>query len=375
MQSDSPLSRYGYHRTLEPRGASPQGAKLLNNRPELQSDYELLLDVDYLMLDATSMRQIRESSFGDQSKVERQIWSIVDQRGKMHNPITNSGGVLVGRIREIGSQFFSVHSKPPGVGSIGEVIIPVASLSTLPLEITKIKSISGDRVSIEGRAIMFACMRISPIPRGFSPELTLTCVDISSLVPQAKRCLEGVVAKRLGNIKDRGTPIHVLVIGCGKAGVTALFCLRELSRVMQRRYPEGPKIQIIAVDSKIENVETVKKMNLADHVARVDATDAHEIYSFVSNLAGQNLCDLVINVVNIPGTEASTVLCTRERRPHGTILWFSMATRFDQAALATDALGKDVTMLIGNGVAEAQVEEILELVNGEPDLRAYLERH
>jgi hypothetical protein len=50
-----------------------------------------------------------------------------------------------------------------------------------------------------------------------------------------------------------------------------------------------------------------------------------------------------------------------------------MATRFDQAALATDSLGKDVTMLIGNGVAEAQVEETISLVSAHADLRSFLE--
>ncbi len=88
-------------------------------------------------------------------------------------------------------------------------------------------------------------------------------------------------------------------------------------------------------------------------------------------LGGEN-CDLVINVVNISDTETSSVLCAKE---HGTVFWFSMATRFDKAALAPDALGKDVKMIIGNGVANNQQNEIFHLVRKYSQLRHFFETH
>ena len=40
-------------------------------------------------------------SGGDEAK---NIKDIVDKRGKMHNPKTSSGGVLLGTVKEIGSE-------------------------------------------------------------------------------------------------------------------------------------------------------------------------------------------------------------------------------------------------------------------------------
>ena len=78
--------------------------------------------------------------------------------------------------------------------------------------------------------------------------------------------------------------------------------------------------------------------------------------------------------MNVPETETGTVLCCASGKDPGTILWFSMATRFYRAALSTDALGKDAIMLIGNGVAGNQAEEMTRLISEFPALREYLSR-
>ena len=362
------LSIYGAHRVLKPTFALPQGALKLNNSPQLSHQHELILDVDFLMLDATSMKNIMESSANDPERAASRIKSIIVSRGKMHNPVTNSGGVLVGRIKKIGSKFFDIHRPLRGGSQLGDVIVPVASLSTLPLHITRIKEIKGDRVAVEGTAVMFSCMRICPVPENLGPELALACVDISSLAPQVRRCLAEIARGRKGNI-------HALVLGCGKAGLAAMYVMREVAGRLKKSSPGGPRLNILAVDSSQTQIDLVKKLKLADVVLRTDARNARELYSFVKSNTQDSLCDFVVNVVNIPGTETASVLCTREKKPHGVIFWFSMATRFDQAALATDSLGKDVTMLIGNGVAEAQVEETISLVRSYPPLRAYFEKH
>ncbi len=368
--SEDLLAPYGTHRVISPVGALPQGAGKLDNSPELKSDYEMLLDVDALMLDATSMRQIRETCSGDLESMKKRICDIVLERGKMHNPATHSGGVLLGCVREIGSQFFSFHPKTASDSLLGQSVIPVASLSTLPLQINKVKEISGDFISIEAQAIVFACMQICLIPTGFTPKLTLSCVDISSLVPQVQRCVQELIERRGKVNSNEKEPLRVLVIGCGKAGVTALFCLRKLSVTLSSL---GIKLQILAIDSSTERVEWILENRLADEARVVDACKAHEVHEFVHYYTDGKLCDLLINVVNIPGTETATVLCSRKAAPRGTILWFSMATQFDRAALATDSLGKDVTMIIGNGVAESQVDEIFSLIKHYPELRKYLE--
>jgi L-erythro-3,5-diaminohexanoate dehydrogenase len=50
--------------------------------------------------------------------------------------------------------------------------------------------------------------------------------------------------------------------------------------------------------------------------------------------------------VNIPGTEMGSIMATKDK---GTVYFFSMATSFTGAALGAEGIGKDITMLVGNG--------------------------
>ena len=56
--------------------------------------------------------------------------------------------------------------------------------------------------------------------------------------------------------------------------------------------------------------------------------------------------DLSICCVNIESCEMSAILPVRD---DGVVYFFSMATSFTKAALGAEGIGKDVTMIIGNG--------------------------
>jgi L-erythro-3,5-diaminohexanoate dehydrogenase len=156
---------YGFHRVIEPEGVIPQAAEKLDNTPKLKTPYEILLNVNLLNLDSTSMRQIKENH----RSIEDRIFEIVNQRGKMHNPITNSGGVLTGYVSEIGSERLNELKTNTG-------IIPVVSLSSIPLHLTKIKSIKGNQVHVDGKAILFQSLPYSIIPEDFSLEAALEAI-------------------------------------------------------------------------------------------------------------------------------------------------------------------------------------------------------
>src|SRR3954464_12549963 len=94
-------SPIGLHRVLEPGGVLPQAAWRLDAAPELYDD-EVRLRVERLNLDAASFRQLREAHSGDGDAVRREVLEIIATRGKMHNPVTGSGGMLVGVVEEVG---------------------------------------------------------------------------------------------------------------------------------------------------------------------------------------------------------------------------------------------------------------------------------
>ncbi len=98
-----PSDPTGLHRVLEPVGVLPQAALRLDTRPELWPD-EVRIDVTRLNLDAASFRQLFEKHGGDGTAVRDEVLDIVSARGKMHNPVTGSGGMLTGTVAEVGPE-------------------------------------------------------------------------------------------------------------------------------------------------------------------------------------------------------------------------------------------------------------------------------
>src|SRR5690606_3758892 len=129
-------SPFGVHRVLEPTGERltlPQAAQRLDASPEIGPD-EVRIDVEVLNLDAASYRQLAESHTGadgsvDGAAVRRTVLDIVATRGKMQNPVTGSGGMLIGTVAEVGPE--STLGLAPG-----DRVATLVSLSLTPLRIT-----------------------------------------------------------------------------------------------------------------------------------------------------------------------------------------------------------------------------------------------
>ena len=94
----SPL---GVHRVLDPTGSLPQAARVLDARPEIWPD-EVRIDVETLNLDAASYRQLHDAHHGDGDAIRAEVLAIVGERGKMQNPVTGSGGMLIGTVAQVG---------------------------------------------------------------------------------------------------------------------------------------------------------------------------------------------------------------------------------------------------------------------------------
>ena len=75
-----------------------------------------------------------------------------------------------------------------------------------------------------------------------------------------------------------------------------------------------------------------------------------------------------MNCVNVAGTELASIVITRDE---GTVYFFSMATSFTAAALGAEGVGKDVTMIVGNGYAKGHAAVALQTLRDHPPLREY----
>lgn len=317
VKAATSMSRYGFHRVIEPRGVVPQAAERVDNTPKQLHPSEKLVQVKLLNLDSTSTRQISESG----AKITDRVWEIVQQRGKMHNPVTNSGGVLLAEYE-------------------GKAIVPWTSLSAIPLHLESIGAVHGQQIDVVGTAVLFESYYFTPVPDGMDWRLAATALDIASLAVQVKRV-----------VRERRPMSRALVIGCGNAGIAAMATIKKYK----------PDVEIYGVDVSETNFARIRRFGFSDRLAVLDAVNAEALLSFVGD------CDLVVNCVNVQNTEAASVLATRD---HGLILFFSMATQFDKASLATDATGKDVVMQVASGIARGEDEEIFQLMKDYPDLLA-----
>ena len=92
----------------------------------------------------------------------------------------------------------------------------------------------------------------------------------------------------------------------------------------------------------------------------------------VKKITNGRMADVVINCVNIPNTEMSSILMTRER---GSVYFFSMATSFTKAALGAEGVGKDIDIIMGNGYMKGHSEIALDILRKSPIIRKYYQKY
>lgn len=319
----------------------PQPAARVDATPEIW-DNEILIEVEFLNLDSSSMRQLAEEVGGDPDGVAERIRDIVRRRGKMHNPVTNSGGVLVGRILEIGSSHPARHL------TVGQRVCPSISLSLIPLVLDEIRSvnIATAQVAVRGKAVLFETANIGVIPEDFDIRLAMSVIDVCGAPATVHRRV------KVGQ--------SVAVLGAGKAGLMAAVAARQAA---------GPGSRIVAFDVSAPNLAAMRSLDVVDEVVQVDLKEAIPVFELASRLTDGALFDFVINVTNVTGTETAAILCTKDR---GNLLLFSMATSFQVAALSAEGAGKDIDMLVGNGYVHGCIDFGFDLVRRNPPLRAVL---
>jgi L-erythro-3,5-diaminohexanoate dehydrogenase len=339
----TPSSPVGLHRVLEPAGALPQAAQRLDDSPEIAAD-EVRVAVRRLNLDAASFRQLATKHGGDGDAVRREVLDIVAARGKMQNPVTGSGGMLVGVVDEVGPE------SPLGL-AVGDRVATLVSLSLTPLRITDgLASWDGrsEQVPAEGHAILFGRSIAAVLPDDLPGELAMAVLDVCGAPALTDRVVRGYQA-----------PTVAVVGGAGKSG--------SLSLAAARRAGASRTVGVVPTDAE---ADLLRVAGLADAVAVADARDPVALAAAVEGALGR-AADVTVVCVDVPGCEHGAVLSTADR---GTVIFFSMATSFSAAALGAEGLAADVTMLIGNGYVPGHAATALDLLRAEPGARELFER-
>lgn len=338
-------SKYGTHRVIEPKGVLPQAAKKVENDMTL-FDNEIRLNVKALNIDSASFTQLKEVHNNDAEALGKAVMAIVDERGKMQNPVTGSGGMLIGVVDAIGDKLAGKIDL-----KVGDTIATLVSLSLTPLKINQINQIHMDidRIEIEGQAILFESGLYAKLPEDMDESLALAALDVA-----------GAPAQTAKLVKPGDT---VLILGA--AGKSGMLCAYE---AMKRVGPTGCVIGAV-IDEASRN--QLDELGLCHHIIIGNAKDSMLIYKSVVAITNGDECDLAINCVNVADTEMSTILPVKD---NGIAYFFSMATSFTKATLGAEGVGKDVTMIMGNGYTKGHAEITLSELRENQELKDMYEK-
>src|SRR4249919_2372438 len=196
----------GLHRVLDDAVVLPQAARRLDTRRDLWRD-EVRVRVETLNLDAASFRQLETKHHGDGDAVRREVLEIVASRGKMQNPVTGSGGMLIGTVEEVGPE------STLGL-AVGDHVATLVSLSLTPLVIEdglERWDGLGEQVPADGYAILFGRSIAARIPDDLPPALSLAVMDVCGAPALTRRIVEQYDA-----------PSVLVIGGAGKSGSLSL---------------------------------------------------------------------------------------------------------------------------------------------------------
>jgi L-erythro-3,5-diaminohexanoate dehydrogenase len=330
----------GLHRVLDDRLVLPQAAQRLDTRRELWPD-EVRIRVEKLNLDAASFRQLERKHAGDGEAIRAEVLAIVADRGKMQNPETGSGGMLVGTVEEVGER------SPLGL-SVGDRVATLVSLSLTPLVIEDDLAGwggLGEQVPCDGYAVLFGRSIAAVLPDDLPADLALSVMDVCGAPALIARVVE------------EGMTVAVIG-GAGKSG--------SMSLAAARRAGAGRTIGVVPHHAE---ADLLTQSGLADEVVVADARDPIALRDAVVKAGGPG--DVTVVCVDVPGCEGGAILATAEG---GTVIFFSMATSFAAAALGAEGVAADVTMLVGNGYVPGHAVYALDLLRADAGVRQLFER-
>jgi len=325
----------GADRVVAPPGFLPQPAEELDATGPVRP-HEMEIGVERLCLDSTSHRQLAESTGEDADAMARRILEIVESRGKMHNPATDSGGILTGSVSAVGADF-------PGAPPVGAHVVTLASLTLTPLRLEEVTSLDPSSPQVDVRGSAYVCARAAwtEMPADLPSDKALEVLDVCA------------AASHTRDLASAGG--SVCVLGAGHAGKLALAAARD----------EAPASTLTVVDLDRDAVTRACELGLADIGVVADLRDPLGTLEAI-RAAGAPPADLTVVVVNATGCEAAAILMTAAG---GSILFFSMATSFGAAALTSDGLSSEARMVIGSGYSPDHGAYALDLLRRRPELR------
>ena len=338
------MDSFGLERSIEPRHALAQQAWKIDNTMTLRSD-EVLIDVKIININLASFNEILDETGEDRALLCQRVLEIVRERGKLHNPVTNSGGMLYGTVVELGPSYPNIYHIRPK-----DEIISLSSLTVTPLHITQILRIDYEsaQLEVEGQAILYANSPVVKKP----PDLPLRAV-IAAMD-------EAGAPTRSYQIVQPGQDVLIL----GASGRIGLMCGYAAKDKM------GSSGRLVGIVRDQESRIQMEQCSVFDEVLELDATNLSALCGTPHAEIIQRF-DVVINCINTADTEAASLLAVKN---HGTIYFATICCDYKFVALTAESIGKEIQVIPYTGFLEGHADYTLGLMRRFPQMQTDIQR-
>ena len=335
--------QYGIKRVLEPQHVLPTSAWKLDNNRNIYPD-ELKVSIKRIHLEGTGFKQICTESNDDEKKIKQSIIDVVIRRGKLHNPVSDTGGLVMGTIEEIGAEYDNWQNF-----KVGDLVICNASAASIPMHIENITSIDRayNQVEANGYVIVHNKIPLVKAPEGVSSDMLMFAFDQSGTLYRLKTLLGGknkflIVGNSMLTNLLYG---YVIRRELGKdCEITCLLDKKTNTRIAGK-----------GIDALIKNV--FDEVNYLDILRPVEC---------MARLGAESYYDLSVNCAEIPGAETINILATK---PGGTVLFANLINNLNIALYITESISKSLDVRGAEGYLEGYEDFDIELVE---ELSMYL---
>lgn len=335
--------KYGIQRVLEPQHVLPTSAWKLDNGRTIYPN-ELKVSIQRIHLEGTGFKQICTEFNDDDKKIKQAIIDMVIRRGKLHNPVTDTGGLVLGVVEEIGKDYENSQGL-----KVGDLVICNASAASMPMYIESISNVDRAYNQVEAKGYVIAHDKI-PIVKAMddiSSDMLMFAFDQSGTLYRLKTLLEGkekflIVGNSMLTNLLYG---HVIRRELGSdCEITCLLDKKSNTRIAGNSIDELIKI-------------TFDEVSYLDILRPVES---------VEKLGADSYYDLSVNCAEIPGAETINILATK---PGGTVLFANLINNLNIAIYITESISKPLDVRGAEGYLEGYADFDIELVR---ELSEYL---
>ena len=316
------MKDFGVSRVMEPKGAVPATAWKLDNQRQI-SPKEIRIRLEKVHIEWDNFNQICSHCGYDEMRIKARIMQIIEERGKLHNPFTGSGGLFMGTIEEIGSEVDAEGLM------VGDRVFSQSSITGMAMHIDRITRLDFNygQMECQGYVICFEATSLIRYTGEVSEKYLLTAIDEEGNFLGVRQAVSEQKAER------------AVIIG-GNLVTTLLY-----AQILRDCFGENTRLTAVLDKHSLGNLTEAEIISafqpVIEHTCFVDLSQPLEAWQqIMDEERNDQPVDAVINLEDISGSETLATLLVRE---HGTVFYASLQNNYSVGILVADSMGKEVT--------------------------------